>query len=110
MQGTVGTATVARVMMVGSSSTRVIGSPPSGVSARAAREASGPDGPRRAECSQCRTSSFALLPDTPHRSGEILTRDAGEMKGHERVVHRHEEYVNRNGFSTNNVERYFGQL
>jgi transposase-like protein len=35
---------------------------------------------------------------------------AGEMKGHERVVHEHDEYVNRDGFSTNSAERYFSQL
>jgi|SRR5665213_676290 len=35
---------------------------------------------------------------------------AGEMKGHERVVHSHDEYVNPRGFTTNMAEAYFGQL
>lgn len=35
---------------------------------------------------------------------------AGEMKGHERVVHAHDEYVNKRGFTTNQAEAYFGQL
>lgn len=35
---------------------------------------------------------------------------AGEMKGHETVNHARDEYVNGNGFTTNNAEAYFGQL
>jgi len=34
----------------------------------------------------------------------------GEMKGHERVVHARDEYVNKRGYTTNQVEAYFGQL
>jgi transposase-like protein len=34
----------------------------------------------------------------------------GEFKGHETVNHSADEYVNRDGFTTNDVERYFGQL
>jgi hypothetical protein len=35
---------------------------------------------------------------------------AGEMKGHETVNHSRDEYVNRNGATTNQAEAYFGQL
>lgn len=35
---------------------------------------------------------------------------SGEVKGHETVNHSVEEYVNERGFTTNDVERYFGQL
>ncbi|HEX3824992.1 MAG TPA: IS1595 family transposase [Mycobacteriales bacterium] len=35
---------------------------------------------------------------------------AGEMKGHERVTHSADEYVNKDGFTTNQAEAYFGQL
>lgn len=32
------------------------------------------------------------------------------MKGHETVNHKREQYVNGDGFTTNQVEAYFGQL
>ncbi|MDQ1685734.1 MAG: hypothetical protein QOC82_2471 [Frankiaceae bacterium] len=35
---------------------------------------------------------------------------SGEMKGHERVVHCRDEYVNANGYTTNQVEAYFGHV
>jgi transposase-like protein len=35
---------------------------------------------------------------------------SGEMKGHETVNHSRDEYVNDRGFTTNQVEAYFGQL
>ena len=34
----------------------------------------------------------------------------GEMKGHERVNHGRDEYLNARGYTTNQVEAYFGQL
>lgn len=35
---------------------------------------------------------------------------SGEMKGHETVNHSQDEYVNAQGFTTNQAEAYFGQL
>ena len=35
---------------------------------------------------------------------------SGEMKGHETVNHSRDEYVNKHGYTTNQVEAYFGQL
>jgi transposase-like protein len=35
---------------------------------------------------------------------------SAEVKGHETVNHKRDEYVNERGYTTNNLERYFGQL
>ena len=35
---------------------------------------------------------------------------ASDLKGHERVNHSRDQYVNERGFTTNQVEAYFGQL
>jgi transposase-like protein len=55
---------------------------------------------------QVEMGATTLVSDDAHAYQQF----AVEMKGHERVVHSHDEYVNAAGFTTNNVERYFGQL
>jgi ISXO2-like transposase domain len=56
-----------------------------------------------------------ILVTNARRSSTLVTDESGlyirvgkEFAGHETVTHARFEYVNRDGFTTNNVENFFG--